>query len=422
MEERDKLTEAELRHNRGILLAYFLYTTLNGALRKWVFSGSSLVENVLLLLQLLSPILMAVLMKRRKRVFFSFPILPFSLVLAVLALNPMNHTMFHGAFGFVLHVGFWLAMCIYLEEREAFPVERIVGAMLVVCIGEALLGFLQFGLPGDHILNRYVSNNHDVSGFGGEMGTRVVGTFSYIAGYGAFLVFFGMLVWALMVENRRRMPLIFAFVVIGLVSAFMNGGRAIVLPFLLTTVFGFISYGSVGNKVKGLAVLAVFGLLALVYEVGDKVTIVERSFNAFYSRVQYGNESGETAGRTFMTFKAVLDYGGRHPLFGAGLGATYQGAIAKWGRSPEISPRFEEEPERVIMEGGYFLFIIRLLMFVFVLTRLVVPVYFSGPFLFYLLMFSPLIFNTNQSTFAFFGLMLVDKMYFLKQREKGGSG
>ncbi len=72
------------------------------------------------------------------------------------------------------------------------------------------------------------------------------------------------------------------------------------------------------------------------------------------------------------------------------------------------------------MEGGYFLFIVRLFLFGYVISRLRIPVYFSVPILFYIFMFSPLIFNTNQSTYAFFGLMMVDKMYYLRQKRVAG--
>jgi hypothetical protein len=252
------------------------------------------------------------------------------------------------------------------------------------------------------------------------MGTRVTGTFSFIAGYGAFLIFLGFFVWGLMLEAKRSLPVVYLLIAMGTVASFMNGGRAVVLPFLVTVAFGFMSYGSVGYKVKAAAVALLLGFLAVVYNVGGQFTFIERSYDAFFSRVKYGNDSGEASSRLTKTFDRSLNYSGQHAVAGAGLGATYQGSIAKWGRSPEIGHDFEEEPERVIIEGGYLLIILRILFFAYLIKQMAIPIYFSVPIMFYLFMFSALIFNTNQCTFAFLGLMLVDKMYYLKAKKQTG--
>ena len=411
----------DLRFNKNLLLGYFLYTTFNGALRKWVFSGSSAVEGALLVLQILSPCLLTFFMRRKKGALFYFPMLPLCLVLIAMALNPLNHTIYHGIFGFLLHIGFWICMIIYVQERESFPVEKLLPALIIVCLVECVLGFLQFGLPASHFLNRYVTSNNDVAGFDGGLGTRVTGTFSYITGYGAFLMFVGMLVWALLVEGTRPFWVILSLMAVGLVASFMNGGRSVVLPFLITLTFGFLAYGSMGDKIKAIVVAVFLGVIGLVYNLGDRLSVVEQAYAAFYGRVKYGNESGEASNRVTKTLLAVGDYNGRNPIFGAGLGATYQGAIAKWGRSPEVSAYFEEEPERVIMEGGYLLFIIRVLLFAYICKQLRIPAYFSIPLVLYVFIFSTLIFSTNHSIYTFLGLMVVDKMYFLREKKRAAT-
>ena len=292
--------------------------------------------------------------------------------------------------------------------------------MLIACAAEGLLGFLQFGLPADHFINAYARDAGDTTKvFGDDMGTRVIGTFSYISGYGAFLFFFGMFVWGLMVENKRSPLVIYGLTAVGLVSAFMNGSRSVVLPFILAAVFGFLDYGTIGNKIKGILMIALVASLAMIYNVGGKMTFIKGAYDAFAGRVTHGQASGESGDRVLLTFEALIDYVGKYPGFGVGLGATYQGATAKWGASP-LLPAFEAEQERVIIEGGYFLLIIRILLLAFLLSRLKIPLYFSLPILIYLFMFLQLVFNINQCAYAFFGIMLVDKMYYLKEKRALG--
>ena len=228
-----------------------------------------------------------------------------------------------------------------------------------------------------------------------------------------------MFVWGLMVENKRTPLVIYGLTAIGLVSAFMNGSRSVVLPFIMAAVFGFLSYGSAGNKLKGIAMIALVAVLAMVYNVGGKMTFVKGAYDAFAGRVTQGQQSGESGDRILLTFEALIDYVGKYPGFGVGLGATYQGATAKWGASP-LLPAFEAEQERVIIEGGYFLLIIRILLLAYLISRLKIPLYFSLPILIYLFMFLQLIFNINQCTYAFFGIMLVDKIYYLKEKRAQG--
>ena len=241
-----KLTPEVLKWNERLLMFYFLYTAFHGALRKWAFAGVSGVNDALFMVQLILPFLVVMLMVREKTILSCKPLIPYALMLTAMALNPMNLTLFHGIFGFILHFGFWSLMLVYLNEREAFPIENLVKVMLIVCFAETLLTFVQFGLPTSHFLNRYENAGADeVAGFENDGGVRVIGTFSYIAGYGSLLFFIGLFVWALMVQKKQSTPVILALSSFGLVSAFMNGSRSIMLPFVLCIVFGLIDRKSV---------------------------------------------------------------------------------------------------------------------------------------------------------------------------------
>ncbi len=411
--------ERDLQHNQRLLLAYFLFTTFNGVLRKWVFAGNSAVEGGLVMLQVLAPFLMTFSMRRERSWLFYFPLIPFALVLLVLAFNPLSHTIYHSIFGLLLHMSFWLMALIYVQERDSFPVERLLWPMLVSCGVESVLGLLQFTLPSDHFLNHYARETNAVIGFSEGLGTRICGTFSYLSGFGAFIVFFGMFLWALMLENRRPLLLIYALAAAGMLSAFMNGGRVVALPYAMAVVFGILSHGGVGNKLKGALVVALVAGMAVVFDLGEKLPFISNAYEAFSGRVKYGQETGESTDRAFDLFRAVIDYAGPRPGFGIGLGATYQGAIAKWGASP-LLPAMEAEPERIVIEGGLFLFTVRALLLLLLLARTKIPLWFAVPIMVYILMFLSTVFNINQCFYAFFGFMLVDKMYYLKGKEAAG--
>ena len=234
-----ELTTSDLKRNQNLLLASFAYTTFHGALRKWVFIGSTGIDNVLLFIQLILPFLLIWQMKRKMSV-FSYPLLiPYALVLVAMALNPLNQSLYHGVFGFILHFSLWLLLLAYLNERDSFPLENLVGAFVIIALIEIVLSFAQFSLPSTNFINRYVSSDN-VDGFGEEQGVRIIGTFSYISGYAAYLLFGGLLAWALMLENKRSLLTIFGVAGLGLVTAFMNGSRSAVLPFVLVLVFGFL--------------------------------------------------------------------------------------------------------------------------------------------------------------------------------------
>ena len=409
----------DLKRNQYLLLFYFLYTVFNGALRKWVLVGNSGVNNVLLLVQMLFPFLLVIMMKREKTVWSFQPVVPYILVLVVLALNPINASVFHGVFGIVLHLGFWFIMITYLNEREAFPLEKLIMPIIAVCIIESLLTFVQFTFPPTHVINRYESAETEVSGFEGNI-VRVIGTFSYISGYGSFLFFFGLFIWALMVENKQYIVVIYGLAGMGIVSAFMNGSRAVVLPLILSVIFGFLNYGSMVQKVKAVTVIASLAGLFMLYDVGKQAVFIENAYNAFSNRVKAGQSQGEASHRAYDTFAEIVDFRGNNPLFGIGLGATYQGAISLWGRSPELKKYgfYEEEPERIILEGGFFLFLIRIGLFVFLIQRSEIPIIFSIPILFFLFFYTHLVFNTSQTAFTFLGIALLDKLYFLKKQEQ----
>jgi hypothetical protein len=408
-----RLDEADLTHNDRVLLFGFLYTVFHGALRKWVFSGA--INNVLFFFQLILPFVIIMLMRREKSVFSYFPLIPYGIFLTMLALNPINATVFHGIFGFVLHFGFWLLIITYVNERNAFRLEKLVKPFLIACLIEILLGFVQFSMPSDSFINRYESGDGP-SGF--LMGAvRVVGTFSYIGGFAAFVYFVGFFVWALFVEQKRPIWLILGLGFMGLIAGFMNGSRSMVLPFVVCVAFGFLSYGETSNKIKVLITLPLLVVTALIFGIDQKLPFINTAYGAFMDRVESGRSSGESSSRVNETLIEAVTFDSKHPLFGMGLGCTYQGATTLWGKSQALIEYgyYEEEPERILLEGGYALFIFRFLLFFFLISQLRIPTLLLIPLVLYMIFITPMVSNIFQACCTFWGLALVDKMYYLKE-------
>ena len=108
----------------------FFYTVFSGALRKWVL-GPGQAGNILFFIQLLAPFIFFFLIlfsKTPKRfrtpVFFLF----FLSYLIIAALNPKNHTIYHGLFGLLIHLGFWVALISYYQKRDFFELEKLGGS------------------------------------------------------------------------------------------------------------------------------------------------------------------------------------------------------------------------------------------------------------------------------------------------------
>lgn len=412
-----ELTERDLKFNQILISGVFIYSAFGGALRKWVFTGNSGVNNILLVTQLLIPFALFFLMKRTKIIFSYMPLVPYAILLILLALNPMNMTIYHGIFGFIMHFGFWLMMFTYINERDAFPLENLTTMFIVVCLVEAILSFVQFNMPLLHPINRYESGD-STSGFEGGL-VRVSGTFSYIGGYAAFLYFFGFFVWALMVENKRNLLMILFLTGFCLLGAFMNGSRTTTLAVGTFVIFGFISYGTFLNKIRILALIPILIVLASIYNAAEKMPSFGVAYDAFMGRVEMGNKTGESSSRAYETIYESLVFDSANPLFGLGLGATYQGATMTWGTSHYVKEYgfYEEEPERILLEGGYLLFIIRALLFALMIKQLKIPLILSIPVMVYMFFFAQMVSSTFQSAFTLWGILILDKMYYLKSKD-----
>ena len=135
----------------------------------------------------------------------------------------------------------------------------------------------------------------------------------------------------------------------------------------------------------------------------------EQSANNFEERTEGATDN--TQGRVLGAVDELVYLKFEHDLIGVGLGSTYQGANALFGYNPNLKGEgFETELKRVVLEGGYVLLILRLVMFFYLMQFL------KGSFVFKLTVFTlslfvfSIIYNTYNAFFFMLGLAMIDRV------------
>jgi len=393
-----------------------VFTVFSGAVRKWVL-GVGAMGNALLLLQLLVPPVFYVLIARSKLPKSrSAPVvwLVFVFYAVLTALNPMNHTPYHGVFGLVLHTGFFLLWLAYLQKGRYMVLEQLIPLLILIVVVEFVLAGLQYALPGTHILNIQAGGGANNAAVGDAV--RVSGTFSYIGGFQVMVPFIACLGW-LMLLQRYTVSLVLMVLGMGLLMAFMSGSRGAVGFYVLYVLVAVLFSGNLGSRIVKLAVQGTLTVLILLLFVPKLQQLANSSYNNFMYRVENSDEVDE---RLAGSWDEIINFRGQYPWFGVGLGATYQGANALFGQSIYVQEYggYESEPARIILEGGYLLFFLRLLV---VLVFLKSTPHLPWPvkvFLFVVFFNSLMTFNIYQGIFYVLGIMLIDRGYYLKQQRE----
>ncbi|HMI68088.1 MAG TPA: hypothetical protein VK517_18725, partial [Cyclobacteriaceae bacterium] len=129
---------------------------------------------------------------------------------------------------------------------------------------------------------------------------------------------------------------------------------------------------------------------------------------------------GELEARIVGSLVEVLEFQGEYPVYGIGLGSTYQGAISLFGASDYLKEYgyYESEGGRIVLEGGFILFFLRVILFIVMIRYSYVPPL-GKIFLFILFINSMIVFNTYLSVFFILGMIFVDRAYYLKDVDEG---
>ena len=399
-----------------LILFIFLFTTLSGAVRKWVFQGG-VVSNAILGIQLIMPLLFLFLPLIKRPNSIGVILRVYIFLLFPMIVNPLNHTYYHGVIGFVLHLGMWIPFFYYFNNRSYLSIDRLIPVFILITIAEISLAMVQYSLPFEHFLNRYANEsiiNHAAS-IGDSI--RVTGSFSYIGGFGSFMFFASCLIH-IMIIRKTNFIITYLVLMLGLMGAFMSGYRAVVGLFVLVVFSAFVFSGKFMRQMISLFKGGVILIFVLFFNsiINDPLGIESRfirSYDNFTQRVERSTERGEGQSRLSGPINDIINFRGEYWLFGIGLGSTYQGANAIWGESIHLKPYgwYEEEPERILLEGGWILFLIRVILFVVLGYFLNIPLLLKAPLLILIFVYFPIVFNTFNAFYIFLGLSLLDIVY-----------
>jgi len=398
---------AQRRFNMRLLGFVLVYTVLAGALRKWGLLGGPF-SNALLLGHIVMPwIFYFAAPGSKKR--YAPVLLLFGAVLALMAFNPLNQSIYHGAFGMLLHLGFWLFAFHYLENRRLYDWGNLFGLLLLLFAIEIVLGIFQYSLPRTHFINRYASETATSIAYVGER-ARVTGTFSYVAGFTSWLVFVNLWIWSLALQ-KRSLRLVVLLTALTVFASLISGARS---ALAFTVLFGGFMFWGVLKQLSFPKVFAtlLLGVLA-VAGAYQKSAFVQEAWSNFLSRIDDGIRDEEFGRRTYGVVTEIVDYRGDYPVLGTGLGATYQGARIIWGESYFVKRYggFEEEPERIVLEGGYLLFVLRTLLLIYFLHQLRIPVLQKIMFGAIIIFFTHSIFNVYNLVFVPLALSILESGY-----------
>lgn len=397
----------------------FLFATLSGILRKWIFQSTA-TGNIVFAFLLIFPFLFFVIINKQAiKIFSNRGFLIYLLLLIIEALNPLNLTIYHGLLGIIIHSYIWILLFFYIENRELLFFEKgIVYVFLLIIIGETILGFIQYQLPQDSFLNRYA----DAEKLGGNFAlvgsaVRITGTFSYIGGFTAFMIFYVFFVWVLL--KKSFFPFITLSILAGgIVASFMTGSRGCTYLYFITIPFILIAEIDSLKRLKKSNIVAPLILLTLMYvlngDFGSFQKKIEATYQNFDERRTTLAQQGEEKGRITGDLLEIWNFRGDYPIFGVGLGSTYQGATALYGTSEYVQNYgyYEGESARVILEGGFLLFFARIVFTIYVVSLLKLPKLIKV-FLFLLLLYLVnYTFNIYNAIYLAFGIILLDNAYY----------
>lgn len=406
----------------NVFVFIFLFTILSGAMRKWVFSDQ-LTGNVIFGIQLIIPFLFLSCGWRKVSSMYHHTIfILYLLLLAGEAFNPLNLSWVHGTLGFLIHSAFWFAMYYYITNRHFFKFDNF-GIIAAVAFLMLILVYVQYSLPPDHILNKYVDEKK-VSGIStvGDR-VRVTGTFSYIGGFSSYLIFHVFFVWALI--RRNFSPLLIAFLLAGgLIAAFMSGSRGATFSYILIVIlmtfkeYKTLEIGSMLSRIfLPICIIGTVLLLVGDFNITDNLSAAYQNFE---NRRISLKESGEEQSRLLWDINQIIDFRGKYPIFGVGLGATYQGAIAIMGESEYVKEYgyYESELARYILEGGFLLLFFKVILSIDLLSKLYLPRIVKVFFLIMLFNFYFVVFNVYNAVFAFLSIMVLEQSYLNTAKRK----
>ncbi|HEV3460344.1 MAG TPA: hypothetical protein VHG32_27690, partial [Thermoanaerobaculia bacterium] len=322
---------------RQALLVAMVLLVVEGAIRKWLLPGAQ--DLVYLGKDLILVAAYAGFLRQRAELRYrplALPILYSALalgaILGVLEIfNPKLPNLMVGAFGFK---AYFLYVPVLFVLPAAFPTDRdllrFLRRYILLSIPVGMLAVAQFFSPASSPLNTYARTAEATTGayistFGSSEFVRVTATFSYITGYGSYLVAITIIVLAYLAVTRWRLRGslgIYAALGMAMLGMLMTGSRGpVFMLVLLFPVYWWLAVmrGGQGGATFGRLLIGVAMLAILIGSVGGDAV------SAFRGRAASTSDVGSRLTLPFMAPWEILPDAG---LEGYGIGATHQTATA----------------------------------------------------------------------------------------------
>jgi len=369
--------------------AVLVIVVFEGALRKWVLpQASELIYffKDLVLLGAYASYYKAHIMYQKKyahKTIFDLLVFVIAIWCAVEIFNPRLGSPIVGLLGFKAYVYYiplvWILPKLFSTQEQFYSFLRTY-LLLIIPIG--VLGIVQYFSPVTSPINRYVPG--EVTGIA-TVGSnaRITGTFSYLAGYGVYLMIcFGLLLPLVSVPQSWRWRLLLGIALfLVVVNSFMSGSRGVVFTQALLLILYLLFLG-IRQPRATMHLLRQFALPALLvaYLVSTQFTV---AIDNFMTRVN-GNQ--DLSGRIIDNFADPFRYTEYSGWIGYGIGATLPGgnamrAMLRLPAGEWIPVYYESEMARVVLEIGpigfvlwYLLRIILVLLLFGLFWRLRTPV------------------------------------------------
>lgn len=374
---------------RQALQIVMVLLVVEGAIRKWLFPGAQdlvyLAKDVVLL-----GIYVGFL---RQRAVLRYRPPPLRALYAALVLaaafgllqifNPRLPNVLVGLLGFK---AYFLYVPVLFVVPAAFATDRDLVAYLrryiLLSIPVGILAAAQFLSPSSSALNTYARTDQGVdsgyvSTFGSSQFVRVTSTFSYITGYGSYLVAITILILAYLAATRwrlRRSLPAYAALAMSLLGMLMTGSRGPV--FMLALLFPIYWWLAIVRSGQGGLTFArlLLGATLLGVLIGS---VGSSALEAFRGRAA-GLEDVESRITTPFTapFRILPDAG----FIGYGIGGTHQTAAAVTSGTVPYSWLHglfvEVESGKVMLElgpvGFLLIYFVRVYMIAFALRQVLI--------------------------------------------------
>jgi hypothetical protein len=326
-------------HWRAALQAVMVLLVVEGAIRKWLFPGAQdlvyLAKDVLLVGiyvgYLRSP---ARLRYRPPKIPALYTALTLGAIFCLFQIfNPQLPNLLVGAFGFK---AYFLYVPLLFVVPAAFPTDRDLVVFLrryiLLSIPVGALAVAQFLSPSSSRLNTYAWGaagpaGADVSTFGASEFVRVTATFSYISGYGSYLIAMSILILSYLAAARWRLQrslLVYAALGMALLGMLMTGSRGPVLMLaLLFPIYWWLAVIRGGQGGGATFARLLFGMTLIGILLGSAGAEAVAAF-----RGRAAGSGGDVRTRIIAPFTAPFHFLPEVGVIGYGIGATHQAAAA----------------------------------------------------------------------------------------------